>query len=89
MLQFRTSFGELRDLSVKNCVPHHEMDVEWFGRELSQGSNEIGEEKQRRGEMAIRHVDVKDVGERLDAAQIGFEIREVGGTQRDFGHEAV
>jgi len=56
-------FGELRGLGFENCVLHHEMDVKGLGREFPQGGDEIGEEQQGRREMAIRDIDVEDIGE--------------------------
>ncbi len=47
-------------------VGHHQMDMQRLCRGAARDGDEVGEEQQRRREMAVGDVDVEDVGERLD-----------------------
>ncbi len=81
--------GELVDLGEEDAVGAHQVDVDRGFRGPGHLSDEVGEVEQRGGEMAVGHVDMKDVGMGRDAGQVIGETHEVCGPERVFGDEAV
>ena len=68
--QIGAGFGKLVDLRHQNCVGHHQMDVDGRCGLLSQAGHQVRKEQKRRGKVAVRHVDVQDVGMGRYANQI-------------------
>ena len=65
------------------------MDVQRLGRGAARDDHEVGEKQQRRREMPVSHIDVKDVGERLDTGDIAGKAAEIRRPQRHLGHQPV
>ena len=87
--QVGAGIGELLDLALQDRVGHHEMDVQRLCRGAARDRDEVGEEQQCRREMAVGHVDVENVGERLDTRDVVGQAAEVGRPQRHLGEQPV
>ena len=70
-------FGELVDLAEQDIIRDHEMHMEGPLGQAAQPSDEIRKQQERGGEMAVRHVDMIDIGMRLGAADVVLEAGEV------------
>ncbi len=87
--EISSRFCKLFDLIEEDCVRDHEMDMQGFCRGAARCRNKIGEEQQRRREMSIGHVDVKNVGEGLNALDVVNQAAEVSGPQGHLGKQTV
>ena len=87
--EVRARLGELADLLEHDVVLHHEVDMDRPLRQGADARDQVGEEQEGRGEVAIRHIDVVMSACGIGPREIRLQVAEVGRPQRELANEPV